>query len=391
VIGNSGVGKTSLLKRFANDEFGSWVTTKIDFEHKTIAVGEDTVKIQIWDTAGQERFRTLTRAMYRNMHAFIVVYDISDRQSFNNVSGWIMDAQKHTTFPDTVQIIVVGNKSDLITHRKVLLSEGQNISQQHGLSFFETSAKENINVNEAFEKVVHEVAVTLYSEQQQELDTVKLDCKVAEKDKKCCATSSQTLSERQVDVPVRPSNGSENSNHVSAVNKWRSEMVELYKKNKSLFESFEVRSGWFISYKQNDGSDGLAERLYRDLKGDNWFDLYYLKTRTRSAMIKGILRRDKFISFLSPSYFKSEWCVMELTTALYSGKTIIPVFNQDVNTAALMLSLVPECFCSLKSEDFIGIFKDRGPYKGQMNKIVVAGSCERKDEFYDSEKEREDI
>jgi len=173
----------------------------------------------------------------------------------------------------------------------------------------------------------------------------------------------------------------------SDVATWKKSMENLYKENKSLFESYRIRSGWFISYKQQDRSDALAERLYRDLDGDNWFDMYYNKTRTRAAMIKGILRRDKFICFVSPKYFKSEWCVLELTTAFCSGKTIVPVFNQDYNGVGSLLSLVPDCFSALKNRDFTGLFADTGPYRGQLNKVISAGRGKFENEFYDSENE----
>jgi len=153
----------------------------------------------------------------------------------------------------------------------------------------------------------------------------------------------------------------------------KEETLKLYGENSLKFSGYKVRSGWFISYKQSDGSDVLAERLYRDLPGDNWLDRYYDGTRTKQSMIKGILRRDKFIICMSPKYFLSCWCNIELTIALHAKKTVVPIYNQDDFTAGDMLKCIPVCFAELKNRDFIGLFLDTIPCSVQIMKVIKSG------------------
>jgi len=174
------------------------------------------------------------------------------------------------------------------------------------------------------------------------------------------------------------------------VEKWKVQTVDLYHKNMDKLEAYKVVEGWFISYKQNDGSDTLAERLYNKLNGNNWFDMMYAEERTVAAMIKGIMRRKKFICFLSPHYFASNFCVTELTIAFKGNRIIVPVYNQDKYTAGDMLNLVPDCFSDLKKRDFIGLFRDMIPCEGQIVKISKSGDGKLEDEFHDSDNEGKD-
>merc|ERR1719419_2072384 len=172
---------------------------------------------------------------------------------------------------------------------------------------------------------------------------------------------------------------------------WKEETTKLYKKHHPKWEKYRVRKGWFLSYKQKDGSTALVERLYMHLEGDNWYDMMHKRERTRGAMIKGICRRDKFICFVSPHYFASEWCCMELTVAMSLGKIIVPVYNQDERTAGLSLGFVPECFKTLKERDFVGLFMDMGPCLGQIKKIQASVAKGAISEFDDSEEENSKI
>jgi len=176
------------------------------------------------------------------------------------------------------------------------------------------------------------------------------------------------------------------------VKKWKTEAIELYSRNIEKLEKFEVVEGYFISYKQNDGSNTLSERLYNKLPGNNWYDMMYTQERTVAAMIKGIMRRDKFICFLSPHYFDSNFCVTELTIALQGNRVIIPVYNQDTHTTAELLNIVPKCFSPLKGRDFIGLFRDIIPCTAQLAKIFTNRksllSLESEDEFYDSDDDK---
>ena len=110
LIGNSGVGKSSLLLRFADDTFTDnfMPTIGVDFKIRTLEVDGRTIKLQIWDTAGQERFKTITSSYYKGAHGIIVVYDITDKESFKNIDTWMNEVEKHAS--DNVSRILVGNK-----------------------------------------------------------------------------------------------------------------------------------------------------------------------------------------------------------------------------------------------------------------------------------------
>ena len=150
LIGDSGTGKSCLLIRFADDQFSdNYISTiGVDFKIKTINVEGKTVKMQVWDTAGQERFRTITASYYRGSNGIILVYDVTNRDSFDHVSYWMQEVDRLAA-PDVCRLIV-GNKSDLTDKRVVSTQEGQALAQQYGISFLETSARDNTNVDEMF-------------------------------------------------------------------------------------------------------------------------------------------------------------------------------------------------------------------------------------------------
>ncbi|XP_034941844.1 ras-related protein Rab-3 isoform X2 [Chelonus insularis] len=153
IIGNSSVGKTSFLFRYADDSFTSAFvsTVGIDFKVKTVFRHDKRVKLQIWDTAGQERYRTITTAYYRGAMGFILMYDITNEESFNSVQDWITQIKTYSW--DNAQVILVGNKCDM-EERVVSYERGKQLAEQLGVPFFETSAKENINVKAVFEQLV---------------------------------------------------------------------------------------------------------------------------------------------------------------------------------------------------------------------------------------------
>lgn len=163
-IGDSGVGKTCLLLRYANDSFSpTFITTiGIDFKIKTIELEGKKVKLQIWDTAGQERFRTITTSYFRGAQGILLVYDVTDRQSFENINKWVSQiadyGDKH------VNKILIGNKCDMESERVVSEEEGQALASSHGMPFFETSAKADMNVSPAFEDIARLVMKRLVSD-----------------------------------------------------------------------------------------------------------------------------------------------------------------------------------------------------------------------------------
>ncbi|TCD68922.1 GTP-binding protein of the rab [Steccherinum ochraceum] len=147
LIGDSGVGKSCLLLRFADDTYTeSYISTiGVDFKIRTIELEGKTVKLQIWDTAGQERFRTITSSYYRGAHGIIVVYDVTDNDTFTNVKQWLQEIDRYAS--EGVNKLLVGNKSDLTSKKVVEYSE---FADQLSIPFLETSAKNATNVEQAF-------------------------------------------------------------------------------------------------------------------------------------------------------------------------------------------------------------------------------------------------
>ena len=157
LIGDSGVGKSCLLLRFSDDSFTtSFITTiGIDFKIKTIELDGKRIKLQIWDTAGQERFRTITTAYYRGAMGILLVYDVTDEQSFQNIRNWIRNIEQHAA--DNVDKILIGNKCDMMSEKLVETARGQALAEEYGIKFYETSAKSNINVVEAFTAIATDI------------------------------------------------------------------------------------------------------------------------------------------------------------------------------------------------------------------------------------------
>ena len=134
-----------------NENFIS--TIGVDFKIRTIELNEKPMKVQIWDTAGQERFHSITSNYYHGSNAIIVVYDISNRDSFENLKKWIEDVEHYAS--SRVCKIIVGNKSDLEDKRAVSTDEGQDFAKALGVPFMETSAKTSYNINELFIKMCY--------------------------------------------------------------------------------------------------------------------------------------------------------------------------------------------------------------------------------------------
>ncbi|WFD31798.1 ras GTPase [Malassezia sp. CBS 17886] len=150
LIGDSGVGKSCLLLRFADDTYTeSYISTiGVDFKIRTIELEGKTVKLQIWDTAGQERFRTITSSYYRGAHGIIVVYDVTDEATFANVKQWLQEIERYAC--EGVNKLLVGNKSDLASSRAVEYDTAKQFAEQLNIPFLETSAKDATNVEQAF-------------------------------------------------------------------------------------------------------------------------------------------------------------------------------------------------------------------------------------------------
>ena len=128
---------------------------RIDFKIRTIEMDGKRVKLQIWDTAGQERFRTITQAYYRGAMGILLVYDVTDRQSFENIRNWIKNIKQHAS--ETVRKILLGNKCDMDEKRAVSTEEGEKLADELGIQFFEVSAKSGRSVENAFFKLVEDI------------------------------------------------------------------------------------------------------------------------------------------------------------------------------------------------------------------------------------------
>jgi len=156
MIGDSGVGKSSLLLRFVDDTFNaSFMTTiGVDFKERTVKVGGSVCKLEIWDTAGEERFRTITSSYYRGAHGIVVVYDVTDTKTFDSVKKWLLEIERYAC--KNVPVVLVGNKADL-PGKKVSAEDGAAFADQHALPHFETSAKEGTQVENAFMKLATDI------------------------------------------------------------------------------------------------------------------------------------------------------------------------------------------------------------------------------------------
>ena len=178
VIGESKVGKTSVIKKYTQNKFGGvyLTTVGVDFQDKIINIDDKKIRLQIWDTAGQERFRNLTKNYFNSSNGFLLIYDITDKDSLVHLNFW--SAQIQLNAPEKSKCVLVGNKCDLEGSRAVSKEEGKIYAEKNKIKFFETSAKDGTNINEVFEYIANEI----YKEQKMEMRSV---------------TSSQVLSKEQ--------------------------------------------------------------------------------------------------------------------------------------------------------------------------------------------------
>lgn len=153
MVGESAVGKTCLLRRYADDRFeqGFITTIGIDYKIKKIELQGRQVRLQMWDTAGQEKFRTITISYFRGAQGIVLVYDVTERKSFDRVIHWMEQIEENAD--KDVDKILVGNKCDLADERVVSTKEGQELAAQFGVPFIETSAKEGVGCTECFENI----------------------------------------------------------------------------------------------------------------------------------------------------------------------------------------------------------------------------------------------
>ena len=158
IIGETKVGKTSLISRYCKGDFsgGEYLSTiGIDFQIKNLKINSKKIRLQIWDTAGEERFRNIAKNYFQSSDGFLVVYDISNIESFETLDYWIEEIKSNSQ--ELSQMILVGNKCDIIDERKIKTDDGKAYAKKKNIKFFEVSAKEGTNVNQVFESLVKNI------------------------------------------------------------------------------------------------------------------------------------------------------------------------------------------------------------------------------------------
>ena len=198
LIGNSGVGKSSILQRYMNKTFEESYkcTIGVDFLMKSIEVKGKTVKLQLWDTAGQEKYKSMVASYYRGANVALVVFDITSHSSFESLPLWIENYYKNG--PEQKNIILIGNKKDMADQRQVTQEEAEEFSETNNMIYFETSAKEGDNIDYVF-NFAAEKLLEFYGSQNEELNlkrqmnkTTELqrdnftEIRIEEHKKRCC-------------------------------------------------------------------------------------------------------------------------------------------------------------------------------------------------------------
>ncbi|XP_043218797.1 ras-related protein Rab-37-like isoform X3 [Amphibalanus amphitrite] len=158
LLGDTGVGKTCMMIKFKDGHFlsGTYISTVgIDYRNKVVEVDGAKVKLQVWDTAGQERFRSVTHAYYRDAHALLLLYDVTNKTSFENTRAWLAEIREYAQ--DNVVIMLLGNKCDRSEDRVVQSDDGERLAREFNVVFMETSAKTGMNVELAFSAIARDL------------------------------------------------------------------------------------------------------------------------------------------------------------------------------------------------------------------------------------------
>ena len=184
IIGESGVGKTCFLLRYAENSFvaNHLLTIGIDFKIKVIEIEGKNIKLQIWDTAGQDRFRTITKTYYKGSHGVILVYDVCDERSFGNVKNWVNQIEQNAK--SSICKVLVGNKCDK-AERVITEEQGRKLAEEYNMKFYETSAKTGQNVEETFRYLTGEI-LKIYKNKEGHTGGVTLNGKDDKEHQGCC-------------------------------------------------------------------------------------------------------------------------------------------------------------------------------------------------------------
>ena len=186
LLGDSSVGKTCFLKRYTDNTFQDAYLSTIgfDFKYKSITLKNGkTVKVQLWDTAGEERFRTIAKSYYRGAHGIILIYDVTNRKTFENIRKWLYQINEETS--GKISILLIANKIDCVESRQVTKEEGKQMAKNNGLPIFEASAKDSTNVNESFQYLIEKISENAPKTEEHVQVTAKLNTS-QQKKKNCC-------------------------------------------------------------------------------------------------------------------------------------------------------------------------------------------------------------
>ena len=185
IIGDSKTGKTSIINCFSGHEFNINTLTSIGIDKQEVSMtmkdGKE-IKLIIWDTAGQERYYSISSGTIKNSHGIIVCFALNDKESFTNVVTWLEDVREIST---NIPIVLFGNKCDLTNERKVTYEEAEDFAKNNEMVYFETSAKDNINIKEGFEKIAEDAYEKDISNRTEKIKISKQNNK--NKKKKCCS------------------------------------------------------------------------------------------------------------------------------------------------------------------------------------------------------------
>ena len=192
LLGDSSVGKTSILLNYINNKFdeSSISTVGVDYMDKIIDYNKFKIKLQIWDTSGEEKFRTITKNFYRNADGLLVVFDLTRKETYDHVRGWINEAKENN---DKIKLILIGNKLDLKDGRIVTIDVAKKFAELKNLKYIETSAKDGTNINESFQTIIDllfdgkssEEILNEFAKKDSSLSVVDDSMKVKKK-KSCC-------------------------------------------------------------------------------------------------------------------------------------------------------------------------------------------------------------
>ena len=184
IIGDSNVGKSCLMLRYADNSFTDThiSTIGVDFKEHVLKIDNQNIKLQLWDTAGQERFKTITSSYYRGSEGIMIVYDITDRNSFESITQWMSEVNEYGK--GVLVKLLIGNKCDL-ENRAIPQSEIEKVSKELGVSYMETSAKANINVEKSFEYLAREILKSRNPNNQEKKNVVNLSAQTQKKKGGC--------------------------------------------------------------------------------------------------------------------------------------------------------------------------------------------------------------